>query len=181
MVIAIAALIAALAGTAVAVDKITSGDIAKNAVRSKHIKQGQVKAADTDITRSRFASNPRTGGDVTPVSDLNITVQVKRGDAVSIQGFGLGSGHNMDGCDFYLDVEGAGIPSFSRRVMRFTAADQRKYIDKSSLGTADILAADPIDLLVPGNGRLEIRPMLAQAGPGPCSIRDRGLSVTVHR
>jgi hypothetical protein len=36
MLLAVAALIAALAGTAVAVDKITSRDIAKDAVRAKH-------------------------------------------------------------------------------------------------------------------------------------------------
>jgi hypothetical protein len=46
-VVAYVALFAALGGTgAWAADKITSKDIAKNAVRSKHIKNGQVKKRD---------------------------------------------------------------------------------------------------------------------------------------
>lgn len=45
-VIASIALFAALGGGAYAASKITSNDIAKNAVLSEHIKRGQVKAAD---------------------------------------------------------------------------------------------------------------------------------------
>src|SRR6476659_1978410 len=46
--LALIALFVALSGTAYATSKIGPNDIAKNAVRSKHIKNGQVKLSDTN-------------------------------------------------------------------------------------------------------------------------------------
>jgi hypothetical protein len=44
--VALLALVVALSGTAYAATKVGSDDIARNAVRSKHIKKGQVKKKD---------------------------------------------------------------------------------------------------------------------------------------
>lgn len=66
--IAYVALIAALStGTAYAAGKITGADIAKNAVKAKHIKNGQVRGAElaTDaVSGDKVAANSITGADV---------------------------------------------------------------------------------------------------------------------
>jgi len=88
MVLAVAALIAAFAGTAVAVDKITSKDIKPDAVRSKHIKAGQVKVADVDLVRhvrragAVATANTTAHVPITPA----LAVKAKRGDLLTIHG-----------------------------------------------------------------------------------------------
>lgn len=67
-VVAYLALFVALGtGTAFAADKITSKDIARNAVKAKHIKDGQVRGpelATNAVTGAKVADNSLTGADV---------------------------------------------------------------------------------------------------------------------
>lgn len=67
-VVAYLALFVALGtGTAFAADKITSKDIARNAVKAKHIKDGQVRGAELAagaVTGAKVADNSLTGADI---------------------------------------------------------------------------------------------------------------------
>lgn len=67
-VVAYLALFVALGtGTAFAAEKITSKDIAPNAVKSKHLKNGQVKGADVAadaVTETKVADGSLGGADV---------------------------------------------------------------------------------------------------------------------
>ncbi len=65
LVVSIIALVVAMAGTAVAVNKVTSKEIKKNAVRSKHIKKNAVRTAD--IKDGDVASVDLQDGGVTNV------------------------------------------------------------------------------------------------------------------
>jgi hypothetical protein len=183
MVLAAAVLIAALAGTAVAVDKITSGDIAKNAVRSKHIKAGQVKANDTDVTKSRFAQGLKTGNSVL-LPELDLAVRVKRGDVVSVHGFALArdaQGAGGDACRILLDVDAPGFTG-QDTVLRFDSSlFIRRSFDGSGSGGDFFSEGSAIDYLVPGNGRFGVRAAMAGSALTACEIRDRGLAVTVNR
>jgi CxxC motif-containing protein len=187
-VIAYLALFVALgAGGAWAADKITSKDIAKNAVRSKHIKDGQVKAKDADLTKSRFASNLRAGNSEV-LSELNLSVPVKRGDVVAVQGFASardldGPGGGGDTCFLYLDVDAPGfVTQASERVLGFDSTSfTRRYFSGTALGTSDFIAGSAIDYLVPANGRFRLEPAFAGGPLADCEIRDRGLAITVQR
>jgi hypothetical protein len=183
MVLSVAALIAALAGTAVAVDKITSGDIAKNAVRSKHIKGAQVKAKDTDLTKSRFASNLVADNGVA-LSELNLSVPVKRGDVASIHGFALArdaDGPGGDTCRMLLDVTSPGFVGQVSVLGFDTTLFIRRTFNGTPSGTSSVAEGSAIDYLVPANGRLRVEPAFSGSPLTDCEIRERGLSVTVLR
>lgn len=66
--VAYVALFAALgSGTAYAAGQITSNDIAKNAVKAKHIKDGQVRGAELGsgaVTGAKVADGSLTGADI---------------------------------------------------------------------------------------------------------------------
>ena len=182
MLVAVAALIAALAGTAVAVDKITSKDIARNAVRSKHIKRGQVTAKDTDVTKSRFATSLKTGTE--QLSELDIGVSVKRGDVVAVQGFAEGrdaDGAGLDSCRVALFVTAPGVSDQANALAFDADAFERRSIDGTVNGSTSFVAANAIEYLVPANGRFRLRPALLDTPLTDCELRDRGLAVTVQR
>lgn len=67
-VVAYLALFVALgSGTALAASQVTGKDIAKNAIKSKHIKDGQVRAADLGpgaVSSDKVADNSLTGADI---------------------------------------------------------------------------------------------------------------------
>jgi hypothetical protein len=109
MLLAVAALIAALAGSAVAVDKITSKDIAKDAVRSKHIKDGQVKTRDADLVKHAQGGTLNTTGTSRVTAGSAISVQAKRGDLLHVQArVAVQRTAGTGQCVVALDAEGAG-------------------------------------------------------------------------
>ena len=183
MLVAVAALIAALAGTAVAVDKIRSKDIGPNAVRSKHIKRGQVKAKDTDVTKSRFATS-LVDDNSAALTELNVSVKVKRGDLVSVHGFAVArdvDGIGGDTCRVLLDATAPGLED-QQAVLGFdTSTFTRRAFDGTVAGTTSFSAESAIDHRVPANGRFRLAPALAAGPLADCEIRERGLAVTVQR
>jgi hypothetical protein len=183
--IAYLALFVALGGTgAWAADKITSKDIAKNAVRGKHIKDGQVKVKDADLTKSRFASDSRSVDNSALLPELNLTVGVKRGDVVSIQGFALArdpEGPGNDACSLALFAEGPGLDDQATVLIFDTALFQRRYINGTATGSTSFRESNGIDYLVPANGQFRLRPALLATPLSDCEIQDRGLALTVQR
>ena len=98
-IVAYLALFLALGGvSAYAADKITSSEIARNAVRSKHVKNGQIKAPDLGagaVRNAKLAANAVTGSKVLngslKLADLGIKVTKVSVNVPSIGG---------DACDF---------------------------------------------------------------------------------
>jgi hypothetical protein len=187
MVIAVAALIAALAGTAVAVDKIISKEIAANAVRSKHIKDGHVKVRDANLTKSRSAAAPRATTKGVGLDELDVTVKVRRGDRVSILGTAVADnvGGGSDFCRFALTLDGPSIDESNVYGMSWDGSGdfERRRFNGSALGTTSARDADAIELLITAGGKLSVEPAFFPTGiPGySCEIRDRALAVTVLR
>ena len=183
LLLAAVALIAALAGSAVAIDKITSRDIKRNAVRSKHIKGGHVRASDTDITTSRFAGSFLADNSAT-LPELNLALRVKRGDLVALHGFAVArdaAGPGNDSCRLALDVNGPGIAD-EQIALRFdTAAFVRRGFDGTADGTTNFVAEDDISILVPAAGTLRIKPSFVGGPLSDCELRTRGLAASIHR
>ena len=93
--LAFIALFVALSGTAYAASKVGPNDIAKNAVRSKHIKNGQVKRADLSTGEQTLWAVVRDDGTI-----------VDQSGGISATTFGSGGGYVVD---FNRNVSGRAI------------------------------------------------------------------------
>ncbi len=185
MVLVVAALIAALAGTAVAVDKITSKDIKPNAVRSKHIKRGQVKASDTDVVK--FG---RAGGEtsVAPGSEIALTPRIrlraKAGDLLRVH---LAVTVRLDGSlsnDCFVRLRVQGPPGdFDRTVIDASPSDPvTVYMDGSADGSTNLADLIGRDVPIPQTGRYTLSMRYSSAiGGDPCAFSGRRLWIEHSR
>ena len=171
-IVAIAALIAALAGTAAAVDKITSKDIAKNAVRSKHIARAQVGTSDTNLVRFARRSQTVATGVLTPV----IGVQARRGDLLAIHGrVDVRRVAGMQSCFVAVDMDGP-ISAVTPVAAVTNASFFPQFI--SAADNNSILNARPITVPIVEPGRYRV----SLTGVGSdCEYRDRNLWVELVR
>jgi hypothetical protein len=76
--IAYAALFIALTGTSYAATKVTSKDIARDAVKAKHVKDGQLGTAEV-------ADNALTGADIDEATLQNLPVQLADGSVTTVK------------------------------------------------------------------------------------------------
>jgi hypothetical protein len=174
-VLAVAALIAALGGTAVAVDKITSKDIAKNAVRSKHIAAGQVRASDANVVRYARRAPTVASGVLTPV----IGVRAKRGDLLTIHGrVDVRRQSGVTSC--FVSVEIDGPISAVTPVAAVTNGSFFPYY-VSAEGNGSILSARPITVPIVEPGRYRVSLAGAGSGGTVCEYRNRNLWVQILR
>jgi hypothetical protein len=125
MVVALIALCVALAGTANAIpgrNRVKKDDIAKNAVRSKHIRKGNVRRSDLDlnaVTSSRVGEDALDGSDILE-SSLGKVPSAGTADAAPISkliyrsaqfNVPTGSAHGSVSCDPGFTATGGGVRS----------------------------------------------------------------------
>jgi len=199
------ALFVALGGTgAWAADKITSKDIAKNAVRSKHVKKSavrakhikarQVSSAKLDVVAFDRAgatvANPGAAGDAGFPDDPAINLRARRGDLLVVHArVGIRRDVGTGRCNVHLVFTG---PAASlSTTMRFAASDsgafETVYMDPFEAsgevsGTTSALASEAREIPVVEPGRYSFTFRYTQGNAGTdCSFRDRALWVGAMR
>lgn len=170
------ALFVALGGTgAWAADKITSKDIAKNAVRSKHIKAGQVKAADANLVRHVRRPESVETGPLTPV----IRVKANRGDLLGIHGrVELRKVAGVYFCYVELHIQGP-IEQTGTVISTSSFDPVSAYIGTDD--GQDLIGARPITVPVVEQGTYRVHLTGAGEGGASCEFRDRNLFVELIR
>lgn len=187
-----AALIAALAGTAVAVDKITSKDIAKNAVRSKHIKKNQVKAKDANLLRFSVArgevTRPGVSGNGGEPGDPRLAVRAKPGDVLILHGrvdIRRDAGSGRCNANFLLSGPGDSLLSSRFAASESEGAFETVFADPeqdSVSGTTNRARAESRELPVLDGGRYGLGIAYDQGNSGTdCTYRNRALWLGVIR
>jgi hypothetical protein len=109
LVISLLALFVALGGTAVAVSKIGSNDIARNAVRSKHIAPGQVQPSDLGVVVHRTVAGEEetTSIAAVPLTGPVVKLSARAGEVLGIDArFSLHDTVGGSECYVNLDVSG---------------------------------------------------------------------------
>ena len=181
MVVAVAALIVALAGSAVAVDKITSNDIAKNAVLSQHIEAGQVKNDDTDLVKhARAPGEVQHSASASAELGPNLTLRAKRGDVLRINArVTIRNVLGSQECYVNLAVDGPGdeVDSELRVMDRQGGGPFVTYANNSSGGSGFGLNSDPLDLPIVRAGRHRVFLTYQVEAGNTCGFADRNLWV----
>ena len=181
--IALLALFVALGGTAVAVDKIGSNDIAGNAVRSKHIKDGQVKTGETDLVKYRNATATVTTTSDTP-ADLgpSLTVQAKGGSIIHVHAAATITritGLSNSTCYVKLGVQGPG--EFDSFILKSTSTTPvTVYMDATNEGTTNLSTLIGREIPVPAAGEYTLS-LRYQTDSVECDFANRRLWVEVVR
>lgn len=143
--IAYLALFVALGGTgAWAAGKVGSGDIAPNAVRSKHIRDGQVKSRDADLVKFRhIEAEELTQGTTRQDAGPAISGQARAGDLLKIHArVDIRRSVGAAGCGVFLGTQGAGAGESGENILTGSSATaQTRYQDLTANGTTEKHAA----------------------------------------
>jgi hypothetical protein len=186
--IALLALFVALGGTAVAVSKIGAGDIKRNAVRSKHVKDGQIKAGDADLVKYKSVQSEVTTTGPGPADGTPaITVDAKAGDLAIISArVTIERTLGDDPCQVRLAIMAA--DDSSQRVMNNTSEEPEPTwtnpttVPGGPTGTDDRGNAAPLTLPIaePGEYTFALYYQGEDTGTN-CSFTDRNLWVELVR
>ena len=188
--IGLLALFVALGGTAFAVSKIGPGDIANNAVRSKHITKGQVRKDDTELVKHARAQAAITLTSADPTDQgPEISVQAKTGDLldVHVRADIRRVAGPVQTCDVKLGLRRPGGLENDRFVLRYSGSDTVTtgtiYMkgDDDDAGTSSPVRAEgrQIPIVEPGRYTVFFRYDMA---PGlTCIYSERNLWVQLVR
>ncbi len=143
MLVALVALVAALTGSAVALqgkNSVKSNDIAPNAVKSSDIAAQAVKPADLDLIKVDGETGPlsTTSGPAIDLGGPSVTVQVPETGLVAIYARGTGQvvgGNNSARAQVHL-FEPTLLP-LAPRVLEFAGADPQLRITTPGPGEVD--------------------------------------------
>jgi hypothetical protein len=137
--VAYAALFIALGGAgAWAAEKIGSNDLAKNAVRSKHLKDGQVKTRDADLVKYRKDESAVVTGNTTPLNEgPAITGRAEPGELLTIHArVDIQRDAGSAGCGVFLGVQGAGSGESGVNILTSSSSTpETRWMDLDQLGT----------------------------------------------
>lgn len=196
LVVAIVALLVALGGTAVAVTKIGPRDIARDAVRAKHMKAGQVRPKHLAVTRvNRVAGEYFLNYDDIPPGKRGprLAVSAKRGDLILVHARAeiQRTGSELGACIVRLDltspngsssaglIRNRSLDSLSRT--RYAHGSEAQGTPPQSSGTAEA-GAEAVEIPVFKGGRYRFELRYGDTRDFmECRFRDRALWVGVLR
>jgi hypothetical protein len=184
--VAYAALFIALGGAgAWAAEKIGSNDLAKNAVRSKHVKDGQVRTRDADLVKYRhIEAEELTQGTAFQDAGPAITGQARAGDLLHIHArVDIRRSAGSAGCGVFLGTQGAGSGESGESVLAGSSASaETRWMNLGSSGTTEKHAAAVRTVPVADAGPYRISlSYFSGNGTTTCHFTDRNLWVEQAR
>jgi len=181
--VAYLALFFALGGTgAWAAATIGPGNIKPNAVRSKHIKAGQVRPPDTNLTKFGRAAGEVPFSAQQPLPSPLVRVSAKRGDLIVYHAMGTfrrvsGAGTCTVDLVFRNPVFEGFIPVFATT----SASNDDRYLGGGSSGAPDLFGATSREFPVVTPGAYEFS-FQVRSDPGTsCAINERMIWASIVR